>query len=45
MMEDLIKLDDLLREFWESFFEDFPFRDLLILVAGTAILALILLTI
>lgn len=45
MMKDLIKLDDLLREFWESLFEGFPFRGLLILLIGAAIFAIILLLI
>lgn len=45
MMQDLIKLDDLLREFWEGFFQDFPFRDLLVLLVGTAIITLIMLII
>ena len=41
MMEDLIKLDDLLREFWESFFEDFPMLDLLGMLIVVAIITII----
>ncbi len=42
MMQDLIKLDDLLREFWQSFFKDFPLLDLLGMLIGVAIIAIIL---
>ncbi len=45
MLEDLIKLDDLLREFWQGFFEDFPVPELIGMLIGTAILALILMSI
>lgn len=45
MLEDLIKLDDLLREFWQGFFENFPLRDLFWMLAGTSVLALILMAI
>lgn len=45
MLEDLIKLDDVLREFWQGFFEDFPLLDLLGMMIGVAIFALILLII
>lgn len=45
MMEDLIKLDKLLEAFWQGFFEDFPVWDLIGMLVGTAILALVLLAI
>lgn len=45
MLDDLIELDDVLREFWHGFFEDFPLRDLCWVLAGSGILALILLAI
>lgn len=44
-MDALIELDDVLREFWLGFFQDFPLRDLIIMLGGTAILAFILMTI
>jgi hypothetical protein len=41
MMEDLIKLDDLLREFWEGFFKEFPMLDLFGMLIVVAIITII----